>query len=267
MIRLFFPMQCSAIKILFLFLAVWTGFGFLPHRSAGQNNPDNLTVIYLKNGRQIECDMGWVEGEKIVYRKFGGNLALPLREIDLDKTFAKSVEREKEKIIVQYPGNVYQHEGVTLFDLTMTRELLRKVRNSDWGNQQYIEQEKTVYEILCSVRNDGNPCRVSVELIALDAKGYVLGSAYWSSSSLLWEGDLAELRTKVGMKEGTREGIKAVKVNKVIRSEFIPQHEDQKRSQTSTTQSSTPPAKTVESKGGKSAPNVQKPISGKGGRF
>ena len=62
------------------------------------DTPEIITVIYLNDGRVIECDMGWIEQDLLKYKKYGGILSLQLNTVDIQKTFEVSAKREKDWI-------------------------------------------------------------------------------------------------------------------------------------------------------------------------
>ncbi len=66
--------------------------------------PDTINTIYLKDGQVIECDMGWIDKDTLYYRKYGGTIGIPLKKIDIDKTFKKSIEKEKSNKIIYLRG-------------------------------------------------------------------------------------------------------------------------------------------------------------------
>ena len=59
--------------------------------------PETINTIYLKDGIIIKCDMGWVDGDTLYYRKYGGTIGIPLKRVDIDKTYERSKEREHQK--------------------------------------------------------------------------------------------------------------------------------------------------------------------------
>lgn len=88
--------------ILFFILGV-----VIPTVSNAKEYPKTITVIYLKDGTVIDCDMGWIEGDTLHYRKYGGTISMPLKTVDIERTYKKSIEKEESnKIIYLRDGTV-----------------------------------------------------------------------------------------------------------------------------------------------------------------
>ena len=79
------------IFLVLLFLCL--SMSMPPISYSAEEAPEHINVIYLKDGSKIKCDMGWIEGDTLVYRRYGGTMGIPLKTVNLDKTFKKTKEK------------------------------------------------------------------------------------------------------------------------------------------------------------------------------
>ena len=78
--------------------------------------PDFVTKIVLKDGNVINGDMGWIEGDTIVYRKYGSTMTVSLERVDLDKTYKYSNDHNADQAKATFINVKYR--DFTISDLT-----------------------------------------------------------------------------------------------------------------------------------------------------
>ena len=81
--------------ILSAILFIVLGFGITIPTTA-EDTPETVNTICLKDGTVIKCDMGWPDGDTFYYRKYGATIGVPLKRVDLDRTYKKSIEQEEK---------------------------------------------------------------------------------------------------------------------------------------------------------------------------
>jgi hypothetical protein len=191
-------------KIYFLVLVfVFVGWMSAPVFSEDVFAP--VKKVYMNDGKEIECQMGWLDGAKMVCRKFGGNVTLPLHSIDFEKTFPKYKKAEGETVLLVHPGPRYQDENIVISNVRMVRLSESNAKSSC----------VVVFETL----NRGDPCDVRVVVNALDAQGRVLDQVDVSSASRLDTGETSVLKRRL---DGTGTALEnqmiSFKVSRVERS-------------------------------------------------
>ena len=87
----------KTLNILFIILLLISGIT-LNTLSAAENPSGKIKTIYLKDGSVIECDMGWVDGDTLYYRKYGGTIGIPLDRVDIEKSYKKDIREYSKKI-------------------------------------------------------------------------------------------------------------------------------------------------------------------------
>jgi hypothetical protein len=191
-------------KIYFLiFTLLFVGSMPLPAFSEDVFAP--VKKVYMNDGKVIECQMGWLDGAKMICRIFGGNMTLPLQNVDFKRTFPKYKDGEGEAVLLVHPGPRYQDENIVISNLRMVRLPESNAKGSC----------VVVFEIL----NRGNPCQVRVVLNALDSQGRVLRRIDIPPESRLDTGDSPVLKRPLdGAAAGLEHQIVSFKVVQVERS-------------------------------------------------
>jgi hypothetical protein len=148
-------------------------FGSLTTNAFGEDIFDPVKVIYLKNGEPMRCQIGVIEGTRAVCRNFGGSASVPLRIIDLEKTFPKFKRREGETIILVHPGQVYRDENIILSNLRMVREDEGGPTYDHPGSRSPSNLQPSHYVIFFDVMNRGDSCEVRATVAFRDKQGNV----------------------------------------------------------------------------------------------
>ena len=191
-------------KIYFLIFALLF-VGSMPTPAFSEDVFAPVKKVYMKDGKVIECQMGWLDGAKMVCRIFGGNMTLPLQSVDFKKTFPKYKDGEGETVLLVHPGPRYQDENVVISNVRMVRLPESNAKGSS----------VVVFEIL----NRGNPCQVRVVLNALDSQGRVLRRIDIPSESRLDTGESPILKRPLdGAAAGLEHQVVSLKVVQVERS-------------------------------------------------
>jgi hypothetical protein len=181
-----------------------------------------VNVIYLKNGEPMRCRIGAIEGTRAVCQNFGGSASVPLRIIDLEKTFPKFKGREGETIILVYPGEVYQDENIILSNLLVVREdekgPVHDRSPSDRGSSRYV--------ILFDVMNRGDSCEISATVAMRDKQGNIFQRIEVPSGSRVRAGDVTVVKKRVEFTEGNLEDqIGSLKIGPVERKNILAKSE------------------------------------------
>lgn len=209
---------------------------FATEVSKGEGVPESLTLVYFEDGRTMECDMGWIEGDTLKCRKYGGTIAFSLETVDLEKTCRSSIESEKENILTESKiDSLYDAILVQGFRVIKGREEL--------GRTSYL-RNKIFHEVSCTVKNLGDPCIVIVECIASTKDGYELKSARLTTKSRLLNGESAILREKVMVCDTEDKRITEWKIDKIRSSGRLPRPKPNKYSNLMPRESSVPVRKT-----------------------
>jgi hypothetical protein len=166
-------------KTYFLILA-FVFAGSIPSIAFSEDVFAPVKKVYMNDGKMMECQMGWLDGARMICRKFGGNVTLPLVSVNFEKTFPKYKNVDGETVLLVHPGPRYQDENIVISNLRMVR-----VSES---------QAKSSCLVVCEIMNRGDPCEVRVVLNALDVQGKILRQIDISSESRLDTGESATLR-------------------------------------------------------------------------
>ena len=142
-----------------LLLSLCFLLSYLPSVAAGDDAFDPVRVVYMTNGEAIYCQMGSIEGVRMVCRKANGSISVPLRRVDFEKTFPKYKKGEGETVLLVHAGQLYRDEHTLLSNLRMIRE---EGSASD-GAPRLV--------ILCDVINRSESCEIRVSIIAKDGQG------------------------------------------------------------------------------------------------
>jgi len=166
-------------RIVFLILA-FVFVGSIPAIAFGEDVFAPVKKVYLNDGKMIECQMGWLDGAKMICRKFGGNMTLPLQSVNFEKTFPKYKNADGEAVLLVHPGPRYQDENIVISNVQMVRT----------PESQAVSSPAVGFEIM----NRGVPCEVRVTLNALDAQGRILHQIDVLSESRLETGESSLLK-------------------------------------------------------------------------
>jgi hypothetical protein len=169
-------------KVHFLILALVLA-GCTPAIAFSEDVFAPVRKVYMNDGKMIECQMGWLDGARMICRKFGGNMTLPLQNVNFEKTFPKCKTGDGETVLLVHPGPRYQDENVVISNLRMVR-----------GPEN---QSKNSFVVVCEIINRGNPCEVRVVMNALDAQGKTLRQVEVPSESRLDTGESSILKTRL----------------------------------------------------------------------
>ncbi len=214
------------MKKVFLSFCVLLLFVLLTSNAFGEDVFDPVKVIYLKNGEPIRCQIGVLEGTRAVCRNFGGSMSVPLRMIDLEKTFPKFKRREGETIILFHPGQVYRDENIILSNLRMVREDERGPTYDHPGSRSSSDIQPSHYVILFDVMNRGDSCEVSAIVALRDEQGNIIDQVDVLSESRVPAGDTAVLKKRLEFTKGNLENqIGSLKIGSVERKNVVAKSE------------------------------------------
>jgi hypothetical protein len=164
-------------------ILVFVFVGLIPSIAFSEDVFAPVKKVYLNDGKMIECQMGWLDGARIICRKFGGNMTLPLQTVNFEKTFTKYKKADGETILLVHPGPRYQDENIVISNVRM-------VRASE-------SQGKSSCVVICEIMNRGDPCEILVKVNALDAQGKILHQIDVPTESRLDTGESAVLRRRL----------------------------------------------------------------------
>ena len=194
-------------KTCFLILAL-VFVGSMPTTALSEDVFAPVKIVYMNDGKMIECQMGWLDGARMICRKFGGNMTLPLQSVDFEKTFPKYKIADGETVLLVHPGPRYQDENIVISNI-------RIVRASE-------SQAKSSCVVVCEVMNRGDPCDVRVVMNALDAQGKILRQIDVLSESRLDVGESAILKRRLdGLGNGLENLMSSLKVTSVERRNVL----------------------------------------------
>lgn len=178
--------------------------------SKGEGVPESLTLIYFKDGRSMECEMGWIEGDTLRCRKYSGTISFPLENVDIEKTCQKSIETERKKVVTESTSE-------TLHDDILVQGF-RVVRNRQERRQSRHRRGMVFHEVSCTIRNLGDPCTATIGFVAITENGYTLKETRLRSKAKLWTGESDILREKVMICKEEDERIVEWKIEKIYSS-------------------------------------------------
>lgn len=197
--------------------------------------PETIKTIHLKDGRDIECNMGWIEGDTLYYTKYGGKIGIAVKTVDLDKTFEKSLDVEKKggRSDLKPPPPALIYDPLE----TNKRSKISKSRTST--NKKKIPDDiyvgalykARVYEgwpctyhdtvcikVSCSVKNLGEPGQIAVGVQCVGEEGYILREGSLRSNRTLWKGEDAVLSTTFSFSKKTASRIRSWRIVKASKS-------------------------------------------------
>ena len=166
-------------KLYFLILAFALA-GSIPSIAFSNDVFAPVRKVYMNDGKEIECQMGWLDGARMICRKFGGNMTLPLQSVNFEKTFPKYKMGDGETVLLVHPGPRYQDENIVISNVRMVRGLESQAKNSS--------------VVVCEIMNRGDPCEVRVVVNALDAQGKIIHQIDIVSESRLDIGESSILK-------------------------------------------------------------------------
>jgi hypothetical protein len=177
----------------------------------GEDAFEPVKVVYMANGTTLYCQMGSIEGTRMVCRKANGSVSVPLKNVNFDKTFPKYQKKEGEAILLVHAGQVYRDEHLILSNLRMVSE----EENSDSRTAQVA--------IVCDAINRGGPCKIRVSVTAKDVQGSSRFAIDLDSESRVDEDEKAVLKTRLSSSEAKLEPlIAALRVGDVERKNVQP---------------------------------------------
>jgi hypothetical protein len=191
-------------KIYFLILA-FVFVGSMPAPALSEDVFAPVKKVYMNDGKIIECQMGWLDGARMICRKFGGNVTLPLQSVDFEKTFPKYKKEDGETVLLVHPGPRYQDENIVISNVRIVR-----------GPES---NAKSSCVVVCEIMNRGDPCEVRVVVNAMDAQGKVLHQIDIPSESRLDTGESSVLKRRLdGAGAALENQMIFLKVSRVERS-------------------------------------------------
>jgi hypothetical protein len=203
-------------------------FGSLTTNAFGEDTFDPVKVLYLKNGEPMRCQIGVIEGTMAVCRNFGGSASVPLRIIDLDKTFPKFKRREGETVILVQPGQVYQDENIILSNLYMVREDEESPMYDHPGSRSPSDLQPSHYVIFFDLMNRGDSCEVRATVAFRDKQGNIFHQIDVPSESRVPAGGMAFLKKRLEFTKGNLENqIGSLEIGSVERKNILSKSEAQ----------------------------------------
>lgn len=147
--------------------------------------PETITTIYLKDGTIIKCDMGWVDGDILYYRKYGGTIGISLNRIDIGKSFKKSIQQEEkwktkeaerkarlhtndrgEDIIYLKDARVFTDGSMRFGDIDVSLNISGPSRGRTGS---YV-----VYKITYTITNHGPDANIQLWIAPFDSHGHII---------------------------------------------------------------------------------------------
>lgn len=150
---------------------------------SAEEAPDIVTRIVSNDGKVIKCDMGWIEGDTFMYRKFGGTMGLPVKRVNLDKTFKKSKEAKTNK--QDNGGGEREFGDIVVFNWHVDGRVI------PWAGRG-SEAYKVVQS--ATIKNNGPHRRISVHFRGLDTDGYVVSEVFLHSKDFLFTGETKRIK-------------------------------------------------------------------------
>jgi hypothetical protein len=132
---------------------------------------DPVKVVYMNNGEAIFCQMGSIDGTRVICRRANGSFSLPLENINFEKTFPKYRKQNGETVLLVHAGELYRDQNTIISDLRMIREAKNPAGRDRQERRKAVGSRSGDFAILCNVINRGNPCEVRVSVIAKDGQG------------------------------------------------------------------------------------------------
>jgi hypothetical protein len=178
--------------------------------------------VYMNDGKTIECQMGWLDGARMICRKFGGNMTLPLQSVDFEKTFPKYKKVDGETVLLVHPGPRYQDENVVISNVRMVRASESPAKSDASINKAQTHLQATACMIVFEIMNRGDPCEVLVVVNAMDAQGKILHQIDVASESRLDTGESSIMKERLnGAGPGLENQMIFLKVSQVERRNVL----------------------------------------------
>jgi len=204
-------------KTCFLTL-VFVFMGSIPAMGFNEDVFAPVRKVYMVDGKIIECQMGWLDGARMICRKFGGNVILPLKSVDVEKTFPKYKKLDGETIFLVHPGTRYQDENIIISNLRLVHGAESHSKNSSL--------------VVCEVMNRGDPCEVRVVVNTLDTQGKVLHQIDLFAEARLNTGEFSVLKRRLdGPRAGLESQVSFLKVSHVERTNVLESLTDGKKAE------------------------------------
>ena len=159
----------------------------------GEDAFDPVKVVYMANGETIYCQMGSIEGTRMVLRKANGSVSVPLQKVDFDKTFPKYKKEEGETVLLVHAGQLYRDEFTIVSNLRMVRE------------RENSTSRATQVAILCDVINRSDPCQIRVSVLAKDLQGSSRFAIDLDSESMVGREEKTVLKKRLEASEANLE--------------------------------------------------------------
>lgn len=202
------PWERMGMKKLYFLILAFFFVGFIPAIAFSDDVFAPVRKVYMNDGKMIECQMGWLDGARMICRKFGGNVTLPLQSVNFEKTFPKYKSVDGEKVLLVHPGPRYQDENIVISNVRIVR-----------GPETH---GKSSCLVVCEIMNRGDPCEVRVVVNALDAQSKTLHQIDITSESRLDTGESSILRSKLdGAGAALENQMIFLKVSQVERSNVL----------------------------------------------
>ena len=208
-------------KIYFLILALVFA-GSIPAIAFSEDVFAPVKKVYMNDGKMIECQMGWLDGARMICRKFGGNMTLPLQSVNFEKTFPKYKNVDGETVLLVHPGPRYQDENIVISNVRMVRASESPAKSDASINKAKTHPQATACMIVFEIMNRGDPCEVLVVVNAMDTQGKILHQIDVASESRLDTGESSIMKERLdGAGPGLENQMSFLKVSHVERRNIL----------------------------------------------
>ena len=208
------PRKKEKMAIRFLPLCGCILFALIISAAFGEDAFEPVKVVYMTNGETIYCQMGSIEGTKMVLRKANGSVSVPLQNVNFEKTFPKYQKQEGETVLLVHAGQLYRDEFIIVSNLRMIHE------------EENTASRTAQVTILCDVINRSDPCQVRVSVLAKDFQGNSRFAIDLDSDSRVGRDEKAVLKRRLGASEAKLENlITNLKIGDVERRNVQPKGE------------------------------------------
>jgi hypothetical protein len=182
----------------------------------GEDAFEPVKVVYMANGEAIYCQMGSIEGTRMVCHKANGSVSVPLQKVNFEKTFPKYKKQEGETVLLVHAGQLYRDEFNIVSNLRMVRE------------EENTASRTAQVTILCDVINRSDPCQIRVSVLAKDLQGNSRFAIDLDSDSRVGKDEKAVLKRRLGASEAKLEPlIAALRVGDVERRDVQQKGEEE----------------------------------------
>jgi len=210
------PRKKEKMAIRFLPLCGCILFALITSAAFGEDAFEPVKVVYMANGETIYCQMGSIEGTKMVLRKANGSVSVPLQNVNFEKTFPKYQKQEGETVLLVHAGQLYRDEFIIVSNLRMIRE------------EENTPSRTAQVTILCDVINRSDPCQIRVSVLAKDLQGNSRFAIDLDSDSRVGKDEKAVLKRRLGASEAKLEPlIAALRVGDVERRDVQQKGEEE----------------------------------------